>query len=116
MGCMLTVSTDEINVWMSMVMARKLGPERQSEKVSGTHDSGVWVRVPPGNIRVRDHYRNKHASTRVFKSSTYTCDRWYSYDFGHQNAEDPLISTIESINSHGEEYCNTTGKLGRELQ
>ena len=75
MECMLTVSTDEINVWMLMAMARMLGPERQREKVGGTHDSDVWVTVPPGNIRVRDHYRDKHASTSVFKSSTYACDR-----------------------------------------
>jgi len=72
---MLTESTDEINVWMSMVMARKLGRERQSEKVSGTHSSGVWVTVPPGNIRVRDHYRNKHAITRVSRvAHTHSID------------------------------------------
>lgn len=65
MGCLLTVSTDEINVWMSRVMARKLSPERQSEQVSGAHGSDVRVTAPPGNIRVRDHYRDKYAITRV---------------------------------------------------
>jgi len=63
--------------------------------------------APPGNSRMRVHYRNKHASIWDIKSRTYACDRYCTGGFENHNTEDPLISIIQSVNSHAEEDCDT---------
>lgn len=54
--------------------------------------------------------------SEILKSSTYTCEQCSRNDLEHHNNEDPLISTIQSVNSHNKKYCDQAGELDLDLQ